>query len=122
MAACAETQIGAGADMLAGSSQSVVGAIGIVKDRDAFWFGNQWDQTSLAPKAVIANQVYDWSGPLNDMIVAHKAGVMGGKVYTLTLTNGGLQIVYNDQVAVPNDVKAAADAAVQGIKDGTIKP
>jgi basic membrane protein A and related proteins len=122
MAACAETEIAAGADVLAGSSQSVVGAIGVVKDQGAYWFGNQWDQTSLAPGAVIANQVYDWSGPVKDMIAAHKAGVMGGKVYTLTITNGGLQIVYNDQVSLPDDVKAAADAAVQGLTDGSITP
>ena len=61
MATAAETHIGAGADMLTGSSQSVVGAIGVAKDRKAFWFGTQWDQTALAPEAVVASQVYDWT-------------------------------------------------------------
>jgi basic membrane protein A len=122
MATAAETHIGAGADMLTGSSQSVVGAIGVAKDKKAFWFGTQWDQTALAPETVVASQVYDWTPIVKDMVSSHQAGVMGGKAYTLTFKNGGLKIQYNDQVEVPADVKAAADAAISGINDGTIKP
>ena len=122
MAAAAETHIAAGADVLTGSSQSVVGAIGICKDKKAYWFGTQWDQTSLAPEVVVASQVYDWTGIIKDMIASRKAGVLGGKAYTLSLKNGGLVIKYNDKITVPADVKAAADAAIAGIKDGSIKP
>ncbi len=122
MAAAAETHIAAGADVLTGSSQSVVGAIGICKDKKAYWFGTQWDQTSLAPEAVVASQVYDWTGIIKDMIASRKAGVVGGKAYTLSLKNGGLVIKYNDKITVPADVKAAADAAIAGIKDGSVKP
>ena len=122
MATAAETHIAAGADMLTGSSQSVVGAIGICKDKGAFWFGTQWDQTSLAPEAVIASQVYDWTGIIKDMIASVKAGVMGGKGYTLTFKNGGLVIAYNPAITVPAEVKAAADAAIAAINDGTIVP
>ena len=122
MATAAETHIAAGADMLTGSSQSVVGAIGICKDKGAFWFGTQWDQTSLAPEAVIASQVYDWTGIIKDMIASVKAGVMGGKGYTLTFKNGGLVIAYNLAITVPAEVKAAADAAIAAINDGTIVP
>jgi len=122
MATAAETHIAAGADMLTGSSQSVVGAIGVAKDKGAFWFGTQWDQTSLAPTAVIASQVYDWTGIIKDMIATVKAGVMGGKAYTLTFKNAGLVIAYNSAITVPAEVKAAADAAIAGINDGTIVP
>ncbi len=122
MATAAETHIAAGADMLTGSSQSVVGAIGVAKDKGAFWFGTQWDQTSLAPTAVIASQVYDWTGIIKDMIATVKAGVMGGKAYTLTFKNGGLVIAYNSAITVPADAKAAADAAIAAINDGTIVP
>lgn len=122
MAAAAETHIAAGADMLTGSSQSVVGAIGVAKDKGAFWFGTQWDQTSLAPETVVASQVYDWSGIIKDMIASRQAGVLGNKSYTLTFKNGGLVIKYNDAISVPEDVKAAADAAIKGIEDGTIDP
>lgn len=122
MATAAETHIAAGADMLTGSSQSVVGAIGVCKEKGVYWFGTQWDQTSLAPEAVVANQVYDWTGIIKDMIKSVKAGVMGGKAYTLTFKNGGLVIAYNPAITVPDDVKAAAEAAITGINDGSIVP
>ena len=122
MAAAADSQIKAGADILTGSSQSVVGAIGVGKDKGALWFGTQWDQTSLAPTIVVASQVYDWTGILKDMLASRKAGVLGNKSYTLTFKNNGLTIAYNSAVTVPADAKAAADAAIQGIKDGKIDP
>ncbi len=122
MSAAAETHISAGADMLTGSSQSVVGAIGVAKDKGVYWFGTQWDQTSLAPEVVLASQVYDWTGIVNDMIASREAGVLGNKAYTLTFKNKGLVIQYNDAIEVPADVKAAADKAIQGIMDGSIDP
>ncbi len=70
----------------------------------------------------MATQVFDWVGVIKDMIALHNAGTYGGKAYTLTLANDGLKIVWNPGVEVPADVKAAADAAIQGIKDGTIRP
>lgn len=122
MATAADTQIKAGADILTGSSQSVIGAIGVGKDKKALWFGTQWDQTSLAPTIVVSSQVYDWTSILKDIIASRKAGVLGNKSYTLTFKNNGLVIKYNDAVPVPADAKKAADDAIQGIKDGKIDP
>jgi basic membrane protein A and related proteins len=122
MANAATTQIQNGADMLTGSSQAVVGAIGVAKSKKVMWFGTQWDQTSLAPDIVVASQVYDWTAVIKDMIASHQAGVMGNKGYTLTFKNAGLKIQYNSAITVSADVKAAADAAIKGIEDGTIKP
>jgi len=121
MTAAAKTQIQAGADILTGSSQSVVGSIGAAKDAgNVLWFGTQADQSSLAPSLVVSSQVYDWTGMLKDMIAKHQAGVLGGSQYTLTLSNGGLSIVYNSAYALPADVKAAGDAAIAGIKTAAI--
>jgi hypothetical protein len=33
-----------------------------------------------------------------------------------------LKIAYNDKISIPADAKAAADAAIKGIIDGTVKP
>jgi basic membrane lipoprotein Med (substrate-binding protein (PBP1-ABC) superfamily) len=121
MSAAASTHIANGADILTGSSQSVVGSIGAAKDAgNVLWFGTQSDQASLAPSLVVASQVYDWTSMLKDMISKHKAGTLGGDVYTLHLSNGGLQIVYNPGYSLAADVKAAGDAAIEGIKNGTI--
>ncbi len=121
MTAAAKTHIQAGADILTGSSQSVVGSIGAAKDAgNVLWFGTQADQASLAPQLVVASQVYDWTGMLKDMIGKREAGTLGGSVYTLTLANNGLKIAYNPGYSLPADVKAAGDAAIKGIQDGTI--
>lgn len=116
----AQTQISSGADALTGSGQMVVGAISVAKDKKVLWFGNQASQTSLAPDVVVANQVYDWSGVLKDMMDNIRKGTLGAKVYTLTLKNGGIKMEYNSKVNLPADVKAAADKAAKGLADGTI--
>ncbi|HTP57744.1 MAG TPA: BMP family protein [Spirochaetia bacterium] len=121
MAAAAKTHITNGADVLTGSSQSVVGSIGAAKDAGGvLWFGTQADQASLAPKLVVASQVYDWVGMLKDIIAKHKKGVLGGVSYTLTLENGGLKVAYNPGYKLPASVKAASDAAIKGIASGKI--
>ena len=87
---------------------------------NVLWFGTQSDQASLAPNLVVSSQVYDWTGMLKDMISKHQAGTLGGEQYTLTLANSGLTMAYNSGYSLPDDVKAAGDAAIAGIKDGTI--
>jgi basic membrane protein A len=121
MTQAAKTQIANGADILTGSSQSVVGSIGAAKDAgNVLWFGTQADQSSLASSLVVSSQVYDWTSMIKDMIAKHKAGTLGGETYTLTLSNGGLSIVYNPGFTLSADVKAAGDAAITGIKNASI--
>ena len=113
--------IKAGADVLTGSAQQVVGAIGVAAENKGYWFGTQSDQSSLAPDFVVANQVYDLTGVVKDMLALRQEGTLGGKAYALTLADG-LNVVFNDQVTVADDVKAAAQAAIDGIKAGAIVP
>ena len=119
-AEAANTHIGAGADVLAGTAQMVVGAIGVAEENGALWFGTQASQTSLAPEIVVANQVYRWEVVLNEMIDLIQSGTYGGKSYAITLANGGLEMEYNADYPLPADVKALADATVAGIVDGSI--
>lgn len=122
MTEAAKTHIAAGADTLTGSSQSVVGSIGAAKEKGGIlWFGTQADQASLAPDLVVASQVYDWTSILKDMIAKNKSGTLGGETYVLRLSNGGLKIAYNPGYKLPDAAKAAGDAAIDGIKKGTIK-
>jgi basic membrane lipoprotein Med (substrate-binding protein (PBP1-ABC) superfamily) len=122
MTEAAKTHIAAGADILTGSSQSVVGSIGSAKEKGGIlWFGTQQDQSSLAPALVVASQVYDWTSMLKEMIKNNKGGTLGGVKYVLQLSNGGLKIAYNSGYTLPADVKAAGDKAIEGIKNGTIK-
>jgi len=116
----ANTHIAAGADVLTGTAQMVVGAIGVAEENGVLWFGTQASQTSLAPDIVVANQVYDWKVALDQMLANIENGVYGGEAYTITLANSGLVMDYNGAYDLPEDVKAAADAAVAGIIDGSI--
>ena len=122
MTAAAKTHIASGADILTGSSQSVVGSIGAAKDAGkVLWFGTQADQASLAPALVVASQVYDWTPMLKDILAKRKAGVLGGVAYTLTLANGGLKVAYNPAYKLGAAAKKAGDDAIAGVKKGTIK-
>lgn len=118
-AEAANTHISAGADVLTGSSQQVVGAIGVASENGVPWLGFQADQSGLAPEVVKATIIYDWMPTLLEMIKSHQAGEMGGKVLQLTLANGGQVPLYDD--SLPAEAVDAANAAVQGIIDGDIE-
>lgn len=117
----AQTHINAGADTLTGTAQMVVGAIGVAKEKGVLWFGTQADQAGLAPDIVVACQVYDWTVALDDIIKLIQGGTRGGKAFAINLANGGLKIQYNPGYEVPDEAKALADGAINGIVDGSIK-
>jgi basic membrane protein A len=122
MAEAAKTHIAAGADVLTGSSQAVVGSIGAAKSKgNVLWFGTQENQASLAPQLVVASQVYDWTGILKQMINDRKAGKLGGDTFVLHLSNGGLKIAYNPAFKLAAGIKAAGDAAIKDISSGKTK-
>ena len=119
-AEAATTHIAAGADVLTGSAQMVVGAIGKAEEAGALWFGTQGNQTSLAPDIVVANQVYHWEVVLKDIIALIGEGTLGGQSYVITLENGGQVIEFNPDYELPADVKDLADSTIAGIIDGSI--
>lgn len=116
----ATTHISAGADVLTGTAQMVVGAIGKAEEAGALWFGTQSNQSSLAPTIVVASQVYHWEVALREMIALIQDGTLGGQSFVANLENGGEVIEFNPDYALPDDVKALAEETVQGIIDGTI--
>jgi basic membrane protein A len=116
----ATTHISAGADVLTGTAQMVVGAIGKAEENDVWWFGTQSNQTSLAPSVVVASQVYHWEGILNEMITLIKSGTLGGQSFQATLENGGEVIEFNPDSAAVADAEALAEETIQGIIDGSI--
>ena len=115
----AKTHVQAGADVLTGSSQQVVGAVGVAKEEGIPWIGIQADQSVLAPDIVVATVLYDWRPTLLEMITSLQAGEMGGRVLQLTLENGGQVMIYAD--SLPAEAVEAAKAAEAGIIDGSIE-
>ncbi len=119
-AAAADTMLAENADVLTGTAQMVPGAVSKAQEAGALWFGTQSNQTSLAPDVVVSSQVYHFEVILDPMIDQIMDGQLGGEAYAITLENGGLTIEFNEDYMLPDEVKTAADDAVQAIIDGTI--
>jgi len=120
MATAAKTFVSDGADVLTGSSQSVVGAIGVAAADHIPWFSTQWSQATLAPKEVVSAQVYNWVPVLTQMITEIRGGKLGDATYVIGLGNGGEKIVFNPGYPLPASVKTEAQKLITGITDGTI--
>ncbi len=119
-AAAAKTFVSGGADVLTGTAQAVVGAIGVARSDNLPWFGTQWTQASLAPKNEVSAQVYDWTPILKQMFTAIRGGTLGGATYTIGLGNGGEVIQYNSGYNLPASVKAKGDSLIKAITEGTL--
>lgn len=121
MSTCANTFVsGDKADVLTGSSQSVVGAIGVASSDNLAWFGTQWDQSSLAPKNVVSSQVYNWEPMLKQMFTAIRAGTLGDATYVIGLGNGGETIKFNPGYSLSPAIKTQAEKLITEITNGDI--
>ncbi len=118
----AQAHAAAGADIMTGTAQMVVGAVGVAADQGIPWFGTQANQTSLAPEIVVASQVYKWEIVLRQILDDMAAGTLGGSVYVIDLANEGLAIEYNDGFALSAEVKALGDQAIADIIAGAVEP
>ena len=116
----AETQISAGADVLTGTAQMVVGAIGKIQEAGGYWFGTQADQASFAPDTVVASQVYHWEVIFKEILMLRSQGILGGQSFEANLENGGEVMAYNPDLEIPADVIDAAETTIAGIIDGSI--
>jgi basic membrane protein A len=120
MATAATTFVANKADVLTGTAQAVVGAIGVAKSHNLPWFGTQWTQVSLAPSNVVSSQVYNWAPILEQILTEIQGGKLGGATFTATLGNGGEQIQFNPGFNLPAAVKAKADELIKGITEGSV--
>lgn len=116
----ARTHIDNGADVLTGQSQLTSGAIGVAEEEGLIYIASQGNKAPLAPNTVAVSYEHHWEDMILDMVSLIKSGTYGGKVYELTLANGGIQIVYNPEFDMPEEVKALGDETVQKIVDGEI--
>jgi len=116
----AEQFVAQKSDVLTGSSQSVVGAINVARENNLKWFGTQWTQASLAPKNVVATQMYDWMVVLNKIIPRVQSGKLGGVSYRITLKNGGEKVQFNKTAKTPKKVQDAAKKVIAKIVSGKL--
>ncbi|MCI0714550.1 MAG: BMP family protein [Chloroflexi bacterium] len=119
----AEAHIANDADILTGSAQMVVGAVGVAieEEGDVLWFGTQANQTELAPEIVVASQVYHWEVILTDMIELIQDGTLGGETYSINLENEGLVIEFNEDFELDEELLAEVDALIEEIIAGDVQ-
>lgn len=119
-AEAAQAHVDAGADVMTGVSQMTVGATGVANDHGVYWFGAQSNQTPLGEDIVVASVVYSWEFQLSQILDDMLNDELNGRVIVADLANGGLRMVYNPSVLLSVEDRAAADAAEEGIKAGSI--
>ncbi len=119
-AEAAQAHVEAGADVMTGVSQMVVGATGVAREHGVLWFGSQSDQVPLGEDIVVASKIYHWDYQLNQIVEDFLAGEVNGRVIVADFANGGLSMAYNPGLPLSDDLQAAADAVEAGLKDGSI--
>ena len=119
-AEAAQAHVEAGADVMTGVSQMVVGATGVAREHGVLWFGSQTDQVPLGEDIVVASQIYRWDYQLGQIVEDMLNDQVNGRVITADFGNGGLTMAYNPGMPLTGDVKEAADAIEAGLKDGSI--
>ncbi|MGD0441898.1 MAG: BMP family protein [Acidimicrobiales bacterium] len=120
MATCAKTFVADRVDVLSATTQSAVGAIGVARNDKLPWFGNDWSMASLAPKNVVATQVYNWDSVLEQMFAAIRGGTLGGATYVIGLGNGGEKVDFNSAYKLSPAIKAQGEKLITEITDGDI--
>jgi len=116
----AKALVGAGADVLTGSAQMVVGATGVAAEEGIPWLGSQSNQTGLGEDVVVVSVVYHWEGLLNDVLDKIETGTLGGEAVSISVTGGGLELEFNDGFALDAEIRASAETTIAGIDDGSI--
>ena len=116
----AQAHLEAGADVMTGSAQMVVGAVNVAAENDIPWFGTQANQTSLAPTLVVASQVYHWEVILRTIIADIETGSPTGASYTATLANGGLVIEYNPDYPLAAEIRQRGDQVAADVSSGAV--
>jgi basic membrane protein A and related proteins len=111
-----------GAGVLTGTSQSVVGAVGVAAENGIPFFATQSNQTQLAPDLIVASHVYHFEVILDAIISQIEAGTYGGESFGLTYANGGFVLEFNDGFDLDPAVKALGEDTVAAIIAGEIDP
>lgn len=119
----ASSHIDAGADFLTGSAQQTVGAIRVVEEvDDVYWLSTDMDQSHIAPKSVLASQVYNFEAVVNQMLDLREEGIIGGEHLALSFPAGTLDLRYNEELVdlIPEEVRAEIEEVMQQIIDGDL--
>lgn len=118
--AMASSQVAAGADVLTGTAQLVVGPVAVAEQEGLLWFANQANQTSLAPENVVASQVYHFEVAIREILAEIDANAPTGGSFPLTLGNGGMLLEFNPNYPLSRELRDRADELLLDVTAGAI--
>ena len=116
----AKALIDQGADIITQHTDSPA-PLQVAEQRGVYAFGQASDMSAFAPKAQLTAIIDDW-GPY---YLARVKAAMDGSWESMDTWDGikpGMVVMAPYGDAVPEDVRAAADAVVAGITDGSLHP
>jgi basic membrane protein A and related proteins len=89
---------------------------------DVYAFGSNRDQNHVNPEVILASAVSDIPKGFVDIARQVERGEFEGALRTFTLRGGWIHVVYNPALEdrIPEDVKAAVEAAKEGLRSGAI--
>jgi basic membrane protein A len=108
-----------GADVIAQHEDDTGSLLG-AQQAHVWAMGSEADTHTVAPKTYLSGSVYHWGDYLIKQVREIMAGNWKATDYSGDLASGLVQLGPINS-AVPADVKAKVEAAVAGIKDGSIK-
>ncbi len=109
-----------GADVLTGTALRGQGAVQAATEREVPWLASDLGASTAWPESVLAAQVYHWKDLVLYLVDTRTGGVKGGEHVLLSFGNGWLSLGYGEGFAVPSDVRAKLDGAVQAITNGSL--
>ncbi|WP_428686684.1 BMP family lipoprotein [Roseibium sp.] len=120
----AKSQIQQGADVIIQAAGGTgLGVLQAAADAGVLGIGTDSNQNGLHPGKVLTSIRKRVDNAVRDSFQSAKAGSFTPGIQVLGLAEGGMDWVLdeNNETLVTADMKAAANAAVAGISDGTIK-
>src|SRR5262249_5053492 len=114
-------QIDSGSDVLfAATDQAARGVFSAAEANNVYAVASYFDQSSLAPNAIITNVIYDYIPVIKTMIsgAVKKTLDPAKRLYMFGVESGVGTLTYKPKIAVPADVKAKLDAVEADIKSG----
>jgi len=108
------------ADIISSSGPQSLHVIKAIADSSkALWVGCiGTNPVSIAPKTVLAAQVYDFSQSFETMLTLREENILGGKTIPLNLANDSEYIQYNQ--GIRSDYMKAFDKAKEAIIKGSL--
>jgi simple sugar transport system substrate-binding protein len=117
----AQSLINGGADVLLQNTDSTA-VLQTAEKNGKYAFGWDSDMSAVAPKAHLASNVVDWGPYYKKAVKEVMDGSWKGDMRTIWGKPEGANNVVKFNDAIPAELKAKAEAALEGIKTGAIDP